>query len=278
MSQPGHRDRDSWGVSGVKGPLPGRPRDLVPTDVRPGQAGFLEDAQRALHVWRTRPALPAMTTALAIVAAVASSDLTGNVLAGLVGLALLGWVGSERLWYLRAYTGASLSVLTALRAAFAYWGRFFALFFLTCLISLPLSLPAVFALYRAGRDASDNGQVDVPLWSTLYLLAVSLLIDFLLTFVTPALVFTSRRARDAVSIGLTLLRRTWRHSAAYVLFPPLAVLILTRFSTGPVGWGGAALIVVSSLFNLLAKGATAAYYLRVMPPVGPAGDLDLDLA
>jgi hypothetical protein len=60
----------------------------------------------------------------------------------------------------------------------------------------------------------------------------------------------------------------------YVLFPPLAVLLLTRFSSGPVGWGGAALIVASSLVNLVAKGAVAAYYLRLMPITEPDGDID----
>jgi hypothetical protein len=112
------------------------------------------------------------------------------------------------------------------------------------------------------------------MWWLVYVGVGSLITDFLLTFVTPAIVYNTRRARSAIGIGLRLLRLTWPYAAVYVLFPPLAVLLLTRYSTGPVGWGGAALIVVSSLVNLVAKGAVASYYLRLMPITELDGDVD----
>lgn len=249
----------------------------VPPVVRRGEAAFLEDLARALRVWREQPALPATTSVFALLTALASSDVAGGALTGLAGLVafvFLGYVGSERLWYLHAFTGRRLSTRAALRAALSYWPRFVRLGLLVSLVSLPLYVVIAPALIDAGRDASNGGTGDVPLWVLLYIAATSLLVDFALTFVTPALVYNTRRARVAARIGLRLLRRTWPHAAVYVLIPPFAVLLMTRFSSGPVGWGGVALIVGSTLLNLLAKGATAAYYLRIMPISGTDGDID----
>jgi hypothetical protein len=228
-------------------------------------------------VWRRFPALPLLTTLFAALAAAASSDWAGAPLALLVAAVFLAWVGSERLWYLRAFTGRSLTVRSALRASLTYWGRFFSLMLWISLLTIPLYAPALILGGALEPDHFD-GDTSLPLWSTVYLAVGSLLTDFLLTFVTPAIVFNTRRARSAIRIGLRLLRLTWPHAALYVLFPPLAVLLLTRFSSGPVGWGGAALIVASTLVNLVAKGAVTAYYLRIMPITQPDGDVDLDLA
>jgi hypothetical protein len=245
----------------------------VPDPLPDGRAAFTDDIRAALGVWRRFPALPLLTTMFAILAAVASTRWAGAPLAGIVALVFLGWVGSERIWYLRAYTGRTLSVRAALRASLAYWGRFVALSLWLMLLTVPLYTPAF--VYGGVFDQQRiEDHEALPLWAIVYLSVGSLLIDFLLTFVTPALVYNTRRARSAIRIGLHLLRRTWPHAALYVLFPPLAVLLLTRFSSGPVGWGGAALIVASSLVNLVAKGAVAAYYLRLMPITEPDGDID----
>ncbi|MBK5308003.1 MAG: hypothetical protein JJD92_15060 [Frankiaceae bacterium] len=250
------------------------PVTTVPDEVPVAQAGFVDDVRAALGVWRRFPALPLLTTLFAVIAAAASSTWAGAPLAGLIAVFFLAWVGSERLWYLRAFTGRTLSPGAAVRASFAYWGRFFCLFLWVGVLTIPLWVPAMVYGGYFDKDVIE-GDGDIALWAIVYLAVGTLITDFLLTFVTPAIVYNSRRARTAIGIGLRLLRRTWPHAALYVVFPPLAVLLLTRFSTGPVGWGGAALIVVSSLVNLVAKGATAAYYLRVMPITEPDGDIDL---
>ena len=255
--------------------------DAVPDVVRRGEADFEGDLRRALRVWREQPALPLLTTAFAIVTALAASEFVGPAvtgLAGVLGLVFLGYVGAERLWYLRAFTGRQLGPGAAVHASFGYWGRFVRLGLLLLLVSIPLYAPVTAVLLDVGQEArASGGEPDLPLWAALYVGLVSLVIDFALTFVTPALVFNTRRARSAIRIGFRLLRRSWPHALTYVLFPPFAVLLLTRFSSGEVGWGGVALIVGSSLVNLAAKGATAAYYLRVMPIDRPDGDTDLYL-
>ena len=262
------------------GASPYRPRPVpvtaVPDELPVDQARFVDDVRAALDVWKRFPALPLLTTGFAVLTAVSSSRWAGAPLIGLIALVFVAWVGSERLWYLRAFTGRSLSPRAAVRASLSYWGRFFCLTLWVSLLTIPLFVPAV--VYGGFFDQEViDGKEDIALWALVYLAIGTLIIDFLLTFVTPAIVFNSRRARTAIRIGLTLLRRTWPHAALYVIFPPLAVVLLTRFSTGPVGWGGGALIVASSLVNLVAKGATAAYYLRLMPITEPNGDLDLDL-
>jgi hypothetical protein len=245
----------------------------VPEVLPSGSPDFAGDIRAALGVWRRFPALPLMTTGYAGLTAAASSSWVGAPAAGLVVIIFLGWVGSERVWYLRAFTGRTLTARAALRASLSYWGRFVALSFSLMLLTIPLYLP-VFVYGGLFDQDRVKAHESLPLWALVYLAIGSLLVDFLLTFVTPAIVFNTRRARSAIRIGFRLLRLTWPHTAGYVLFPPLAVVLLTRFSRGPVGWGGAALIVASSLINLVAKGAVAAYYLRIMPITEPDGDID----
>ena len=86
--------------------------------------------------------------------------------------------------------------------------------------------------------------------------------DFALTFVTPALAYTTRSAVRALRIGLAMILQTWPRCAFYVLCPPLAVNILSVVY--PVSIPGARLVldVVLALAWLLAKGAIAAFYLR----------------
>lgn len=89
--------------------------------------------------------------------------------------------------------------------------------------------------------------------------------DVSLTFVTPALAFSTRRVRRALAIGLRMIRSEWPVSAWYVLVPPLAavliVQILTRTSDVPVGIQ-LLTSAFATLLNLWFKGATAAFYLR----------------
>jgi hypothetical protein len=264
--------RSAWPEDLRRTGLPDRARDVVPSDVPSSRSEFRADLIRALDVWRAHPALPVMTTAVAALGALASTGSPLAPVAGILSLVFFGWVGAERLWYLRAFTGRRLTVLKALQSALHYWGRFFVLGLLTGLMTLPLFLPAIPAMVNAARETPGDPDYGVGL--VVYLAVISLVADFAATFVTPAIVYTSRSSKDAIVIGLTLLRRTWPSTVPYVLLPPLAVLLLTRLSDGPLGWIGAVIYVLASLVNLAAKGATASYYLRVVPLAGPDGATD----
>ncbi len=86
--------------------------------------------------------------------------------------------------------------------------------------------------------------------------------DFALTFVTPALAYTTRSALRALGMGLVMIRQAWPRCALYVLCPPLALNLLHLVY--PVGsvTVGLAISSVLVVVSLLAKGAIAAFYLR----------------
>lgn len=249
-------------------PAPGIP-DASAESLDPG---FFDDLGRAVGVCRANPALPALTTLFAIAVAYSSSAAPAHTVGALVSLLLLGWVGSERLWFLRAYSGRTLSVRSALRVSMDYWPRVMCLGLL--LSPVPLSIPILVASFQAVGSGTRHAHAHLPTWALIYSVLLSLLIDFALTFVTPALMYTDRRARSALGIGLRLLRQTWPHAAPYVLIPPLAVVILSRLTGDRVGWLGGTIIVLSYVLNLIAKGATASFYLRHARAAGPDGDLD----
>lgn len=254
------------------------PRPVAAGSLGTPTADFVQDVRRAVEVCRATPALPALTTLLAIAIAYSSSAAPAHTLLAFVGLLFIGWVGSERLWFLRAYTGRTLSVRSALRASLHYWPRVLSLFLLLGLITVPLSIPIIVATVHAGAGSGTRpAHVNLPAWALVYSALLSLMIDFALTFVTPALIYTNRSARAALGIGLRLLRQTWPHAAPYVLIPPLALVILSRLTGDQVGWLGGTVIVISYVLNLIAKGATASYYLRLVAPAGPDGDVDAHL-
>lgn len=238
------------------------------------EPGFVDDVRRAVGVCRATPALPALTTLLAGAVAYSSSSGPAHTAGALLSLLFIGWVGSERLWFLRAYSGRSLSVRSALRVSMDYWSRVMCLGLLLSVVALPLSIAIIVASFQAAGAGTRHAHVHLPTWALIYSVLLSLLIDFALTFVTPALIYTNRRARSALGIGFRLLRQTWPHAAPYVLIPPLALVILSRLTGERVGWLGGAIIVVSYVLNLIAKGATASFYLRHARAAGPDGDLD----
>lgn len=115
--------------------------------------------------------------------------------------------------------------------------------------------------------------MSIPSWPLLAIAALgTVVVDVLFTFVTPALVLTSHRVRDALRIGLRLLRATWPMAAAYVLIPPFAAVIISLY-TGLRPALSIPLVAASTMLNLLVKGATVAYYLRLVPAAGVDGAL-----
>ncbi len=96
-------------------------------------------------------------------------------------------------------------------------------------------------------------------------------VDFALTFVPSALAFTTRSARRALRIGFQMIRQTWPRCGLYVLCPPLALNFVNTIY--PMHLTSVRLIVTAgaTVLGLLAKGATAAFYLRERPTYGPDG-------
>jgi len=175
-----------------------------------------------------------------------------------------GYVGAERLWYRRAWEERPFGPSLAWRASWGYVARYLRLGVFALLILVLFDLPWL----ATSHPAATGG--------TAYVVsgAIGLLFfDFIGTFMTPALAYTTRSARKAIRIGLSVLRRTLPSSAPYVFIPPLALVLGTRLI--PIDNNLAAIVIVgifATLLNLLLKGATAAFYLRV----APAADWDAE--
>ena len=213
-------------------------------------ASFLADAAWSVRVWRSHPRLPLLT--LLILGAWSLVPATGAF--GLLGLALTlvaaGWAGTQRIWYLRAFRGKEMTSSELIDYTLIFMWRFLKLGLVTTLALLP---PAI-AFYNA----------ETTLWF-LVMVAVSLVVDLLLTFVTPALTYSTRKVFPAIGIGFKMIVREWPRCLWYALVPPFAALFVARGVT-VTGTGltttAVVITLVSVLLGLVFKGATAAYYLR----------------
>jgi hypothetical protein len=216
---------------------------------------FVADLNASFGVWRAQPALPIASLLLALAIEIPGALGRGHThsgwrtVGGLFTIVWFGWVGTERLWYLRAFRGRRVELRELRALTWAYLGRFLALGFL---VGLPLGL-VIWPLFLAR-----------PAGYLLVFAGISLVLDIGGTFVTPALAFSTRSARRAAGIGLAMLRAEWPRCAWYALVPPLAIILvaraLPRSTLGVIP--DAALGVTASMLGLWFKGATAAYYLR----------------
>jgi hypothetical protein len=172
----------------------------------------------------------------------------------------LGWDGVERMFFLRRREGRVVTLSDLLASTPTFIGRFVRLGCLVVLATSPLQLGAI---CLAQRLDAGNAPLSPLAVMKIGSAAQFLVIDLALTFVTSALVFTTPSVWRALRIGLRMIRQTWPRSLLYVLCPPLA---LNAFNTiysnnvSVVRW--VVTTAVLTLLALMAKGATAAFYLR----------------
>ena len=145
-----------------------------------------------------------------------------------------------------------------------------------------LAIPLFVAIFQVA-ELADDGTVTfgdgLPLWATAYGALLGVLGYALLTFVTPAIVYSSKRVRDAVPIGLRLLRVSWPQTAAYVLVPAVLAGAPSFFvDIDPTARPSVVPLVLSTVVLALGRGTVAAYYLRTVPGAGPDGAVQLKAA
>ena len=223
------------------------------------EPSFRDDLRLALAAWRRFPWLPAVSVGLAAVGQLPEEPVfLALVLVSL--MVTVGWVGTERICYLRAFRGKQIRVGELWRLTRAFLGRY-------AVLGMVVAVPLIAILIGVAITDTLTGSPSER-WLGGFLVAMYVIfafVDFALTFVTPALAFSTRRVRRALAIGLGMIRSEWPSSAWYVLVPPLAAVsiaqILTR--TSDVGIGVQLLTsAFATLLNLWFKGATAAFYLR----------------
>jgi hypothetical protein len=220
-----------------------------------GEPSFRDDLRTSAAAWGRFPWLPAASISLTLAGILSNGPAWPAGLLSLIFYA--GWLGTERISYLRAFRKRPVTRSELWRLTRAFAPRYAVL---SCAIA-PLIVPGiiVLAVTRPAHGPADTGGF------RLYANVVGLLIGIAFTFVTPALAFTTRRVRHASRIGLRMIRTEWPACGAYLLVPPL-VSFATVLFVGP--WNDADLVsrvlavTLAPLLNLWFKGATAAFYLR----------------
>lgn len=173
----------------------------------------------------------------------------------------MGWAGAERIFFLRHLEKKPVTLGELLGYCLSFFGRFFALGLL--LGSGAFGLMLFMVLSRRAEPHSLGFKLGIAIF-----MAAA---DFVLTFVPSALAFTTRSVRRSLRIGLQMIGRTWPRCGLYVLCPPLALNFVNTIY--PMHLTSVRLVVTAgvTVLALLAKGATAAFYLRERPTYGPDG-------
>ncbi len=236
-----------------------------PLESTSSRIGFGADLASAAQALISQPSVPLVSLAVWLLPdGVIAWTFPGHhsLVLSLLGLAImlatlffqLGWYGAERVFFQRRLRDEPVAVRHLLGLVGPFIGRFFA-------VGLPFGIVLsgfYFTAFRVHRPVGGP----MPGWFHVGAGLCLLGMDFALTFVTPALAYTTRSALRAMGIGFAMIRQTWPRSALYVLCPPLALNLLHMIH--PISGRTVELAISSVLVvvSLLAKGAIAAFYLR----------------
>jgi Fe-S cluster assembly iron-binding protein IscA len=241
--------------------------------------GFRDSIARSLTVWRLHPLLPVLSAVLLVLlpseavavalstparALVASSPVSPYALLAVplaASIPAIGWAGTEQIWYLRAFRGKRIRPEELWSFTWSFFWRYLRLLLLFGLVSgaLKVIAPMVLGIHATG-------------WVALFGEALAdIVIASAMTFMRPALAYSTSSAVRAVRIGWGMITAEWPAAAPYVIVPPLisaaatlpyaAIPLLPPTATNVLLWR---LLVpgVASLLVVLCNGAIASYYLR----------------
>ena len=225
----------------------------------------------------------------------------------------VGYFGAERIWFARLFNGETLDRQGIWKWSWHLWPRYAGLGLIAALIMLPLAILVFARTIQVIGEISEEARTDVErefggpadpqqvsqeiqrrmeerlgvagdprkasrvlLTPTFVVMSVvlGLFLDFLLTFATPALAFTTSGPIKAIKHGLRTMRQSFPGSLLYVAIPPFAALLTLRLLPVTTFRLGVyiALSAIGALLNLWFKGATVAFYLRQQASMGgPVG-------
>lgn len=213
---------------------------------------FVEDLRRCVRaVGNVRWLLPAaLAVGLVGVGTTAAAGASAGIVVGLLAPGWLvvwaGWLGTERVVIARAARGEELDTRNVWASVRILGPRF---------VRFALALlPVGFLLVLAGGMLGA-----ASLRYRLVLAIVVLAVGLALTFVTPALVFTTTRLRDAVPIGWRLLRNTWRETWAHAVVPAAVMAGVAALTLDAVVW-----VLVVEVMAVVFRGATALRYVDLV--------------
>jgi|ERR1700722_689875 len=240
----------------------------IPSDAH-AWAPFLSDLRWSFRVWQRRPGFVLL---VAVVLLVLRVSLVSPISYLVVAVFVAGFVGTERIYYLRAFYDHDFSLREVPRLTKRFIGRFVCF---SLLVGIPGGI--IFGIVLASEEgihpASKGVSSALPLRVSITYLAITLVVDALLTFATPILVFTTRSAREAFVLGVRFIRHTWPRSACYVFTPGLTIGALALvFPQSELSESVDVIIsVVGGLLAFAFKGAAVPYFLRCIDVVGDDG-------
>jgi hypothetical protein len=227
-------------------------------------SNFIHDFLWSIRMWARAPWFVALALVLQVSFVALLAPGNALVVVGfLVWLFIAGFDGTERIFYLRAFRGDSLGWREVWGLSKRFVGRFVAL---GCLVVIP-EIVFLFVLGIATRlevaNRHPHQHLPLPWWSRVVLLAFVITIDLMLTFVVPALAFSTRSALEALRLGLAMLKTTWPECAWYALAPgfTLGVLALALPRSVVGNGGGIGVALVGGTIALACKGAAVPFYL-----------------
>jgi hypothetical protein len=236
-------------------------------------APFRRDLGQAAGVLVSDPLLLALTAVLTG-GAVALDRLghwwTAPALA--LDLFLMGFAGTQRVWFLRGFRDRSLKLAEIWPMTLRFIPRFLLLglvtggSFLTVLFVLRgVGIVRISASRAAGHAAHR------PLG--LVIIGACLVADVALTFVTPALALSFRSWRQALRRGFRALQETWPSSAFYVLTPGITLFAVSALAPKSADGAVATALAAASgaVLALWFKGAVVAFYSRLYPSINDSG-------
>jgi hypothetical protein len=240
---------------------------------------WLADLRRTLAIWRASPALPLVGLVVAVFVfapnltlprpagcgtgthpACTSGSASTFALMSLLSLPFsafgVGLLGAERWWYAKAASGDRPHAGQLWRVSWSYFWRFLRLGLLVGVLSLPVTLPILFA----GRHSTGARSIALA--------AFVFILDIALTFVTPAMALSTDSAWQALKTGIVALDRLWPRDAPYAVVPPMALTIVTRVTPNVFGSRLVTALagVAAQLLTMFFAGAVTLLYLRDVDP------------
>ena len=219
--------------------------------------GFFDDVRASFDAWRRAPGLPIVAVILTVLSSLTATS-GRNALVQLAGFAIaivnLGWLGTQLVWYQRAFDGERPGLRELLLLTSSFVARYFVLVCIPAVLVGVALVPLVIRWHSLPDLKSAGGRAG--------LLAFTAILFVIGTFIIPALAYTTRKVTKAISIGLAMLAKGWASNWMYVLVPAATSMALIG-----VGWllpstAQTPLVVLGALIYLGYTGAIARYYLR----------------
>lgn len=221
---------------------------------------FVDDVKSSLAAWRQAPLLPIVAALLVVIELPSYGSWTAAVILP-VGFFGFGWLGTQLIWYQRAFEGESSNPRELIFLTWSFVARYF---WLLCLASIPalvVLIPlAISKLLASDSLRSPGGRIGLSAY-----IGVVLIVG---TFMVPALAFSTRRVTKAIPLGLRMIAQGWPGNWKYVVVPGVAAAALSGVYWLVPSPGRPAFDILVTLISLVFAGAIARYYLRTKPTDG----------